>query len=144
VNKVRDGTDTGWAMFTSSYTRQSERFGFPAVSADDAATAYARVLADAGASRARDGVDLRVLADVANETGGLIDSQNQVGGWPAIETAPAPKDGDEDGMPDEWETQNGLNPNDPADRNKDAGRGYTSLEKYLDSLATRTSARAAL
>jgi pectate lyase len=136
LNKVRDGTDIGWAMFTSSYTRQSERFDFPAVSADDAATAYARVLADVGASRARDPVDLRVLAHVANETGGLIDSQNQVGAWPALETAPAPKDSDQDGMPDEWEVQNGLNPNDPADRNKDAGGGYTFLEKYLDSLAT--------
>ena len=54
------------------------------MSADDAATAYARVLADVGASRVRDAVDQRVLADVANETGSLIDSQNQVGGWPVL------------------------------------------------------------
>ncbi len=36
---------------------------------------------------------------------GMIDSQNDVGGWPNLESAPAPKDSDHDGMPDEWETK---------------------------------------
>ncbi|CAA9233992.1 MAG: Pectate lyase [uncultured Chloroflexi bacterium] len=134
-NGARDGTDTGWSMFRSSYTRRAERFDFPQVRADDARTAYERVLAGAGASRVRDAADRRIVADVANESGGLIDSQNQVGGWPELASAPAARDTDQDGMPDEWETQNGLNPNDPADRNRDAGGGVTMLERYLDSLA---------
>lgn len=43
-------------------------------------------------------------------------------------------DSDHDGMPDEWETQNGLNPNDPEDRNKVTQSGYTALEVYLNGL----------
>ena len=38
-------------------------------------------------------------------------------------------DTDKDGMPDEWEIANGLNPNDPSDANKDCtGDGYTNIE----------------
>ena len=41
------------------------------------------------------------------------------------------KDTDNDGMPDDWEIQNVLNPNDPNDANIDAdGDGLTSLEEY--------------
>ena len=46
-----------------------------------------------------------------------------------------PVDSDHDGIPDDWEKAHGLNPNDPADANKDLnGDGYTNLEKYLNSL----------
>jgi hypothetical protein len=42
-------------------------------------------------------------------------------------------DTDGDGMPDEWETANGFNANDPSDGPKDAdGDGYTNLEEYLN------------
>ncbi len=38
-------------------------------------------------------------------------------------------------MPDEWETENGLNKDDPEDRNGDRNNdGYTNLEEYLYSL----------
>ena len=37
-------------------------------------------------------------------------------------------------MPDNWETDNGLNPNDPEDRNGIGEGGYTNLEIYLNSL----------
>jgi hypothetical protein len=41
-------------------------------------------------------------------------------------------DGDRDGMNDEWERQNGLNPNDPADAGQDRdGDGFTNLEEFL-------------
>ncbi len=132
-NGTRDGTDTGWAMFGGTYTKQAARFEAPQVRTDDAASAYQRVLATVGASHVRDAVDQRVLADVTAETGSLIDSQKQVGGWPDLPTAAPAKDTDQDGMPDEWEARNGLNPNDPADGKRDAGNGYTWLEKYLAS-----------
>ena len=51
LNKVRDGTNTGWAMFAGEYTRQASRFDFPGVRTDSADEAYARVLASAGQSR---------------------------------------------------------------------------------------------
>ena len=45
-------------------------------------------------------------------------------------------DTDGDGMPDYWELDHGLNPNDPSDRNGDySGDGYSNLEKYLNELA---------
>jgi len=40
-------------------------------------------------------------------------------------------DSDKDGMPDEWELANGLNPNDPGDRNSDADNdGLNNLGEY--------------
>ncbi|MDQ3797823.1 MAG: carboxypeptidase regulatory-like domain-containing protein, partial [Acidobacteriota bacterium] len=94
--------------------------------------AYNRVLQLGGSSVRRDSVDARVVSDVMNETGALINSQNEVGGYPALNSAPAPTDTDGDGMPDSWETTNGLNPNDPSDAAQVNGSGYTNLETYLN------------
>ena len=48
---------------------------------------------------------------------------------------PAGFDTDNDGMPDTWETMNGLNPA-VADDNGDAdGDGYTNLEEYINEIA---------
>lgn len=96
---------------------------------------YEQVMAGVGASRVRDAVDLRVLAGVADRSGRIIDSQEQVGGWPELNPGAPWTDGDGDGMPDDWERANGLNPADaadgPADRN---GDGYSNLEDWLNSL----------
>lgn len=43
-------------------------------------------------------------------------------------------DDDKDGMDDAWELSNGMDPNDPTDRNKVTKSGYTVLEVYLNSL----------
>jgi len=44
-------------------------------------------------------------------------------------------DTDNDGMPDEWETARGLNPNDPSDTDGDyCGQGYTNIEYYINDL----------
>jgi hypothetical protein len=80
-------------------------------------------------------VDERVTNDVGRRQGRLLNSQDQVGGWPTLKTVPAPKDSDGDGMPDAWETAHGLNPSDPADGPQDRDHdGYTNLEEYLNSL----------
>lgn len=107
----------------------------PAVTTHDAEKVEEIVLDHAGAyPRRRDAVDKRVVEQVRKGTGRVIDSQKQVGGFPALETGAAPKDTDRDGMPDEYETQNGLDPNDPADRNELHESGYTQLEVYLNGL----------
>ena len=109
--------------------------GAPLPPTQSATQAAELVLARAGASLRRDAVDERILDDVRHRRGRLIDSQSQVGGWPALRTTPAPPDGDRDGMPDAWEKAHGLNPDDPADGNADRdGDGYTNLEEYLNSL----------
>lgn len=46
-------------------------------------------------------------------------------------------DSDGDGIPDEWEIEYGLDPNDSSDRNKkmiDVNGKYTNLEMYMNSL----------
>jgi len=102
---------------------------------DAADVAYRSVLNTAGASHVRDAVDRRVVAEVVAGSGRIIDKVSEVGGWPAHETAPAPLDSDNDGMPDEWEAGAGLDGKDASDGRLDPdGDGYTNLEDYLNSL----------
>jgi hypothetical protein len=68
---------------------------------------------------------------VKTSTGKVLDSQNDVGGWPTLNSLPAPADSDKDGMADAWESANGLNSVDAEDRNAD---GYSNLEEYINSL----------
>jgi len=63
----------------------------------------------------RDSVDARIVSEVLLRSGAIIDSQQQVGGWPELKSTVTPKDSDGDGMPDEWERRYGLNPLDPSD-----------------------------
>lgn len=103
--------------------------------------AFREVLEHAGASLSRDAVDRRVVDNVRNGSytfgnRGIIDSQEQTGGWPELKTLPPPKDSDGDGMPDDWESAHGLNPHDPEDRNgQNVDELYTNLEVYINSLA---------
>jgi hypothetical protein len=53
------------------------------------------------------------------------------GAYPAI-SRPAGYDTDQDGMPNYWELQMGLNPNSAADRNFISPSGYTNLELFLN------------
>lgn len=71
---------------------------------------------------------------------GIIDSQNDVGGYPGssnFKGGTAPADTDKDGMPDAWEQEHGLNPNDAADGSvvSLSADDYTNLELYLNELA---------
>ncbi|WP_350274359.1 Ig-like domain-containing protein [Kribbella sp. HUAS MG21] len=100
-----------------------------------AAKAYDAVLAGAGAILPkRDAADARLVDEVRNGTGRLINSQKEVGGYPELVQGEAPVDSDHDGIPDWWEQANGLDPNDPSDAQKIAPNGYTYLENYLNSL----------
>jgi hypothetical protein len=94
------------------------------------------VLPTVGASfPKRDSVDARLIADVRNRTGKLIDSQKDVGGWPELQSGEAPLDSDNDGMPDAWEIEHHLNPHDPADASLISDTdGYSNIEKYLNGI----------
>lgn len=112
------------------------------VTPDPAASAYRRVLAGAGDSLARDSVDQRVIAGVSSRNGTLIDSQEQVGGWPSLASGTAWIDRDGDGLPDQWESRHGLDPTNGADSSRDSnGDGYTNLEEWLNSVAAPAMAR---
>jgi hypothetical protein len=115
----------------------------------EATQAYTLVLENAGAVLPRrDSVDQRIVGEV--RTGvttyggvwgagkGIIDSQTEVGGWPELSTYDVPVDDDHDGMADEWEVDQGLDPTDPQDHSGDInGDGYTNLENYLNQLCIR-------
>jgi len=118
------------------------------------AVAYEKVLQYAGASLSRDWVDSLMVSDtrngVASHTGagvgdvyGIIDSQedNRPANapadwdpWPVLKSNPAPTDTDGDGMPDSWETAQGLNPNNALDGNLLDKDGFTMLELYMNSI----------
>jgi len=66
--------------------KQSSPIPVAPVDTDDPLTAYELVLADAGVSfPERDTVDVRVVNDVINGTGSIIDDVDEVGGWPELE-----------------------------------------------------------
>lgn len=122
------------------------------VTTHSASTAFEKIMEYCGASLNRDDVDARYMEEartgtatykgsVTNEEG-LIDIVADVNGY-TEENFPSEKrpdgfDTDKDGMPDEWETANGLNPNDPNDANLytlDTEKGwYTNVEVYINSL----------
>ena len=125
------------------------------INEETAEEAYESVLKGAGCVLPRrDAVDMRIIEEVRNGNAiyegvsykvqkrvidtsipcGMIDSQEDVGGWPELKSLPAPVDSDHDGMPDKWEKKNALNPHDASDRNGVAKNGYTNLENYLNSI----------
>lgn len=109
----------------------------PAITTTSAFDAYDQVSALDGSGMilpGRDTVDVRIINEVINGTGGFIDDPAEVGGWPTLYSLTAPVDSDHDGMPDFWESQYGLNPGDAADRNGNIdGDVYTNLEEYLNN-----------
>jgi hypothetical protein len=116
--------------------RQSQPIEVAAVRPDPAPSAFERVLAGAGASRVRDAVDARVIQTVRQRGGTIIDSQNEIGGWPELARGTPWRDTDGDGMPDDWERRHGFNPASAADGNADRDRdGFTNLEEWLAELA---------
>ena len=139
-----DGTNTEWGMFRGTYTKMTAPFAIDpakAVTTESAADAYASVMKNVGANfPIRDAVDTRVIAGVANQTGRIINTMTDIGGFPtgAYPTISRPIDFDTDldGMPNIWEEMNGLDPNNAADRNLTtlSALGYTNLESYLNNL----------
>ena len=128
------------------------------VTTHTAQNAYEKVLLYAGASLHRDNVDARYMNEAKNGTTTYIGSATKTGdnktithrkgiidfvkdqGTYELEAAsrPATFDSDGDGMPDEWETANGLNPNSAADGKTytldSEKKWYTNLEVYMNSL----------
>lgn len=163
VDSSEDAWANGRAKITSSAQTQAQGVRTSPMwedyieleSADDA---YASVTARAGAgatsSNGWDYIDSRYIKEVTTGTytykgskqslKGIIDSQNDVGGYPNSSNfahstegvTNAANDTDRDGMPNVWEEAHGLNPDDPADGAivSLSGDDYTNLEMYLNEL----------
>jgi pectate lyase len=103
------------------------RHAFPAITTQASGAARALVLAEAGAWP-RDPMNARTIEDLETLGGSL----GQVGDA-LIEDGPEPPpDADLDGMPDAWESERGLDPNDASDSSEDRnGDELTNIEEYL-------------
>ncbi|MCF0192273.1 MAG: pectate lyase, partial [Prevotella sp.] len=146
--------DNTYTQTTKDTIKLSSPLPFVYVTTHTAEKAYEKVLNYVGNSLYRDKYDQLIINDVLNglaATGsgksgaGFIDTQYDIKYladtdhdshfYPVIpQEAEAKTDTDGDGMPDEWETANGLNPNDANDGKLTNAEGYTNLEVYLNSL----------
>jgi hypothetical protein len=140
--------------------RVNKPLPMPDITIIPAEKAYTYVLENAGATLPkRDPVDTRVIEQV--RTGkitykegvplpttqfehrrlpidsykkGIITDPIQVGGYPIYAGKPY-TDTDKDGMPDDYEKKNGLDPKNAADASQAKGKeGYTNIENYLNGL----------
>jgi hypothetical protein len=116
-------------------------FDVPPVATHPANEMSAVVLPNVGAILPRrDAADARLVQEVVDRKGSIIDHPNQVGGWPELKSDAPPVDSDRDGMPDAWEKAHGFDPNDGTDGNKDAdGDGYDNVEEYLNATNPRSA-----
>ncbi|NJM24645.1 MAG: pectate lyase [Bacteroidia bacterium] len=122
--------------------KAAEPFACEPLPVESAEQAYEEVITKAGASLKRDAIDARIADEartgrsaMGKNHDGIIDSQKEVGGWPELKSLPAPQDADSDGMPDAWEKEHKLNPNDAGDSATfTLSKSYSNLEVYINSL----------
>ncbi len=123
------------------------------VTTHSAKAAYKNVLSDVGAHQPfTDKRDIRIIDETLKGTyafkgsksgfPGMIDTEEDAGGWPtfASEKRPEDWDTDHDGLPNWWEATYGLNPKSPegdfSDTNADTDKdGFTQLDDYLHWMA---------
>lgn len=145
TNDNWNGVDPNPSSKSKTELRVNTEYNFGEMTTHSAANAYNRVLAYVGASLKRDAVDNRIVSEATNgtftytgsngSTKGLIDTQSDVGGWPAYNSTTAPTDTDNDGMPNSWETANGLNSSNASDGILyTLSPTYTNLEVYINGL----------
>ncbi|MDH7911683.1 pectate lyase [Winogradskyella sp. SYSU M77433] len=102
--------------------------------------AYNDVLEKAGLSLYRDEVDKRIVKNTKSGSSdyknGIIDSQDNVGGWPFIKSREVSKDSDEDGIPDKWERKLKLNKNKEDAQLNTLNKKYSNIEVYANALVS--------
>ncbi len=112
-------------------------FDVPAVSTQNTADALDADLTDSGSTLpSRDAVDARVTNQIRTGTGKVIGKESdlpEAQRWPDYRSLPPLPDADQDGLPDFWEHQHGLNSKDRQDSVKIAADGYSFIEHYLNN-----------
>ncbi len=146
-------SDTALAKSIFRSREMSPEIQFLVDTAETAEEAYMRVIGKAGADvPKRDFQDQRIIEETKTATangmgtkgkGGIIDGPEAVGGWPVLQGKPY-IDSDSDGIPDEWEIANGLNPHNPSDAAVITEDGYSHLEIYLNSIESEATPVASL
>jgi len=148
VNGFQSITADNWSggvqgASSGTSVRAYTAFGEANIQTQTSEEAFDAVLNRAGSSFVRDAIDTRLTNEVKNATTtyqgiygpGIIDSELDTEGFPELKTYNELNDFDFDGMPDEWELQNGLDPKNNNDH-KDfkLNTNYTNIEVYLNNL----------
>lgn len=110
----------------------------------NAQQAYEKVLACSGASFVRDAIDERVIDNVRKgeyhakgskgSKNGIIDSQNDVGGWPVLSAGTPLSYSSGDGMPDAWKIEHKLDPKQSQTNGHQLSPEYDNVEVYMNDL----------
>jgi len=100
--------------------------------------AYKSVLKSVGLNLYRDAVDARLIKTIKTNNplykNGIIDSQNDVGGWPVIISKKRPTDADNDGIPDNWEKKLDLDVTIEDSPLRTIDENYANIEVYANAL----------
>lgn len=134
---IKKSGETSGNKKTDYVTTPYEAEGFNNITLVQAQDCYEPILNRAGATYPyRDAIDARVVYETKTDTGRYINTEDEVGGYPAATvTREADFDKDNDGIPDAWEVAHGLNPNDAADSAKiNPNTGYAYIEEYFNGL----------
>lgn len=140
----------------------AEEFTVAEAKTYSAIEAYDKVLKNAGSSKMRDAIDIRLIEEVKTNTPqfigmselnsapypkrGIIDSQEDLrpkgestswSAWPDLQSGDLLVDSDNDGMPDAWEISKGLDPETPDANGRHLSTAYDNIEVYLNELAEK-------
>ena len=150
IGTKEDGSNpTSWNIATGFSTTETTSSGWRAdnphpadpVTTSTMSHAYALEIVDSvGATKpVRDSVDTRVANDFRNGTGSIPRTVSYPADFPVFANTAAPADSDDDGMADDWERDNGLNPSSDDSAQDQDGDGYTNIEEYLHFMADSVS-----
>ncbi len=109
--------------------------GYVEITVQDALEARDSVLELAGAfPLSRDVVDEQMVQDTTDGTGSW-GARYPDDLYEGLVAGAPPVDSDGDGMPDDWESDHGLDPADGTDHDTITKSGYTAIEDYVNCLA---------
>lgn len=118
--------------------KAKEEFGKNEIKTHTAQETLQLVTKYAGASLKRDEVDNRLINYLTNgypkNISGIINSQNEVGGFPILNSTITNIDSDKDGLPDDWEKANNLKIGIKNGANFDLSSQYSNIEVYAESI----------
>lgn len=153
-----DKCDGKFTEATRDTMRLGQALETGVVTTHTAQVAFDKVVAYAGCSKVRDSVDERIAKETKDGTAtykgsvsddaanypGLIDVPEDimpagaVSAWPELSDGGVKeedlRDSDKDGIPDKWETEHELDPENANDGSAKNEEGYTHLEIYMNSL----------
>lgn len=144
-NGILDGNEIPQSEYGGGPTFVNTPYNYPVLPTISAQLLFEDMVNSVGASLPyRDNLDWMLIDDlkslgtkgkiIGNENELLIGAPDTWDFWKGTSRI----DSDDDGIPDEWEIANGLNPNDASDAMK-IRDGYANIEHYINSITADNS-----